>query len=649
MPHAKRMKRWKSSLLTIAIVICADGLATPSRQEVGGLPHKSAQGAPPHPGQVSPLALVYYLRLSRPTTHLLEVEVVASKVTEPALEFVMPAWSPGRYSIYDFAKNVQEFGVVGAQGNPLPWRKTDKQTWRVETQNSKGTVRTSYRVYANDLDATFSQFDTTHANVNGASVFMYVAGHKSDTLTLRIDAPASWKVISGFAEPVEESTFQVANYDILADTPLEISPEGSLDQFAENGKVFRVAVHGYDDQDTDRSKLLKGLQKIVRSELAMMPPPDFRQYTFIFHFAPDITQVDGMEHLNSAQILVKADLSTGTGEALEIAAHEFFHLWNVKRLRPAGLAQLDYTRENYTRSLWFAEGITSYYSYLHLLRSGIWDRKEFLKRLADEIRNFEAEPGRALMSAESSSFAAWFYDRSPQMQETNFANAAISYYNKGAILGLLLDLEIRSRTDGQKCLDDALVALYQKFYKDGAGSTDGLGPKSSSTEPEHGYEEWDILEALNTVSRSDFTQFFDRYVGGTEPLPFANALARAGLELRVTTTPGSAPILGVVTQRAEHGLKIVAVRPGTAADRAGLSRDDLLIATEGVPLEGEDLKERLKFFVPGTHVPITVERHGRQEKITVTLDPPQPDLYTIEELVTVTPAQVSIRNWWLGK
>ena len=217
--------------------------------------------------------------------------------------------------------------------------------------------------------------------------------------------------------------------------------------------------------DTDTSKLLEGLKKIVHAEMAMMPAPDFERYTFIFHFAPDISMGDGMEHLNSTQIIVRGSLSSSLDEALETAAHEFFHLWNVKRLRPAELGPFDYTREVYTPSLWFAEGVTTYVSYLSLLRSGLWTRQKFLGRLCDEISALEEEPGRTLMSAESSSFHAWFYDRSPQMQETNFANSTISYYNKGALLGMLLDLEMLSRTQGAKSLLDVLSSLYHKFYE----------------------------------------------------------------------------------------------------------------------------------------------------------------------------------------
>jgi predicted metalloprotease with PDZ domain len=586
----------------------------------------------------SPLQLEYHLVLTHPNLHLVTVEITADKVSGDSLDFVMPAWSPGRYAIYDFAKNVQEFEAIGAQGQALGWANLDKQTWRVDARRAGGTVKVRYRVFANDLNGSFSQFDGTHANLNGPSIFMYIAGHKPNPLTLTVDAPKDWQLISGISESTSQRTFHAPNYDRLVDTPLEASAETKLAQFTEQGKTIRVAVHSYDEGDTDTSKLLEGLKKIVHAEMALMPAPDFEFYTFIFHFAPDISMGDGMEHLNSTQIILRGNLSSSLDEALENAAHEFFHLWNVKRLRPAELGPFDYTREVYTPSLWVAEGVTTYVSYLSLLRSGLWTPKQFLARLSEEIRVLEEEPGRRLMSAESSSVHAWFYDRSPQMQETNFANSTISYYDKGALLGMLLDLEIRSRTQGAKSLLDVLSSLYHKFYE---------APAATYYSPGRGYEEHDILEAVNEVAGSDFTPFFESYVRGTAPLPYGRALGLAGLTLRISVPEGSPPSIGITAQLDNRGVRVFAVRPGGAADRAGLSRDDLLISVDDQSLATEDLSERLRAYPPGASVPFTVERHGRREIINLTLDPPIPNSYSIQELPGATPEQTAIRSGWL--
>ena len=595
---------------------------------------RAAQTASP-----SPLELTYTARVDRPTTHMLGVDIVARPVESGDLEFVLPAWAPGRYAIYDFAKNVQEFSAEGENHHPLSWIKLDKQTWRVDAGGAGGAVHVHYQIFANDLTGSFSQVDYVHANLNGPAVFMYIEGHKPDPITLNIEAPGQWKVISGFSTSPSEHTFRAPNYDRLVDTPLEICGECTVDQFEEQGKTIQVAVHTYNDDDQDRSRLLAGLKKLVHIEMAAMPPPDFEHYLFIFHFVPDLAMGDGMEHLNSTQIIIQGSVRDSTQEALETSAHEFFHLWNVKRLRPAALGPFDYTRQDYSRSLWFAEGITSYYADLFLLQSGLWTREQFLSHLANAISTLEREPGNKLMSAESSSFSAWFFDRSPQMQETNFSNTTISYYNKGELLGLLMDLEIRSRTQGNKSLLDVMRLMYHQFYE---------APATSYYGPGRGYEEKDVLEALNSVTGADFAPFFERYVSGTDPLPYQEILAKAGLQLHTQTPPDALPSLGVAVQPELRGTRIVSIVPGGAADRAGLSRDDLLIDIDDQSLATEELATRLKPYVGGSSIVLNVERHGRRERITVTLDPPQRSQYSIVPLPSAAPEQVAIREAWLA-
>ena len=618
----KRFRYFQAFLLLLCLTLARTGNL------------RAGQGLTPRP-----LELKYTVRVDRPTTHLVDVDIVARQVETNELKFVIPAWAPGRYAIYDFAKNVQEFSAESADGRPLPWIKLDKQTWRVDAGEARGTVHVHYQVFANDLTGSFSQVDSEHANLNGPSVFMYVDGHKQDPIELAIEAPAQWRVVSGFRTSATERTFQAPNYDRLVDTPLEISGNCTVDQFQEEGKTIEVAVHTYNEDDGDRSRLIAGLKKIVHAEMAAMPPPDFEHYLFIFHFVPDISTGDGMEHLNSTQIIIQGSVRDSTQEALETAAHEFFHLWNVKRLRPAALGPFDYTRENYSRSLWVAEGITSYYGYLFLLQSGLWARDQFLSRLANEMYTLDREPGKKLMSAEASSFSAWFFDRSPQMQETNFTNTTISYYNKGALLAMLLDLEIRSRTQGRKSLLDVMHYMYHEFYE---------APATSYYGPGRGYEEKEVVEALDSVTGSDFATFFQRYVSGTDALPYQETLALGGLQLLTETPPDAAPSLGVAVQPEARGTRIVSIRPGSAADRAGLSRDDLLIDIDDQSLATEDLSTRLKPYPVGASVTINVERHGRRERITVTLDFPMRSRYSLIPLSSATPEQVAIREAWLA-
>lgn len=243
------------------------------------------------------------------------------------------------------------------------------------------------------------------------------------------------------------------------------------------------------------------------------------------------------------------------------------------------------------------------------------------------------------MSAESSSFHAWFYDRSPQMQETNFANSTISYYNKGALLGMLLDLEIKTRTRGAKSLLDLVAVLYHRCYD---------APPATYYGPGRGYQERDILEAANELTASDFGSFFEKYVRGLIPLPYNDALSTVGLVLRISTPAGAAPSIGVAFTPEESGARIFSVLPGGAADRAGLGRDDLLTAVNNQTLATKGLNERLKAYPAGATVPFTVERHGGQEIVNVTVDPPRPSAYSIDELPGATPDQIALRDNWLG-
>ncbi|MGH9350739.1 MAG: M61 family metallopeptidase [Terriglobia bacterium] len=638
--HGFRQASFKSSILVLVLAVLV--LAPQARAQAA---NEGAVGL--HPA--APLDLVYHLDLDRPSTHLIDVKIDVSSVNQPSLDFVMPAWAPGRYAIYNFAKNVQDFETQGADGRPLPWINTDKETWRVDTRSAGGMVVVRYKVYANTLTGSFAEFNPSHANINGAGVYMYVAGHKRDPLALKVQTPTVWgndaKIYSGFSLSTSETTFQAPNYDRLIDTPMEISTQDLSRRFTDHGKTFRVVVHCYGDgEETPKQwtkTLTSDLKKIVHAELSMMPEPDFENYTFLVHVTPFIDEGDGMEHLNSTQVIVRgAPDSDSLAEAELDGAHEFFHLWNVKRLRPAALGPFDYTKEDYTRSLWFAEGITQYYSYVFLYRSGLWTRMDFLDRLASEVHDLEQEPGRRMMSAESSSFHAWFYDRAPQMQKTNFANSTISYYNKGALLGMLLDLEIRERTGGKKSLDDVMRSMYKKFYE---------APALTYYLPGRGYTEQDILEALNAVSGSDFTDFFRRYVQGTDEPPYNQVLASAGLKLKVSASPGAAPSIGILGESVDNGIRIGAVRPGRAADRAGLSEGDTLIAIDQLSLATGSLTERLKMYPPGAVVPFTVERLGKRLTIPVKLDAPTANDYVIADDPDATQIQVAIRDGWLER
>lgn len=468
------------------------------------------------PSLATPLDIDYRLSVENAQEHLYRVEIAVKRNKNRRLEFVMPAWSPGRYAIYDFARNVQEFAAETAKGEPLAWRKLDKQTWQIDATESL-TVR--YLIYANNLSGTFSQVNETHANYNGASVFMYVQGHKQNPVSLTIAAPKGWRVINGAVDALGQTSFRFDNYDLLIDTPTEVG-DFKLAEFEHRGRVYRVALHALADFDR-MTELVESIRKIVVYQTSIFGDPDFKHYTFILHLVSPSGPSDGMEHLNSTQVIGR-----NLEDLVETCSHEFFHLWNVKRLRPAGIGPWDYTREVYTRSLWISEGLTSFYGDISLARSQVWTRSRYYHALAQEVMTLQSRPARRFMSLELSSWDTWLFLGVGHKQETNQFNSTISYYNKGHLVGLLLDLEIRHCTGSRRSLDDVFRDLYERFYL--------KAPRESYYLKGRGFKDEDFLEAASRAAGKNLSDFFRSYVSGTEELDYQKYLSYAGLKLVVT-------------------------------------------------------------------------------------------------------------------
>jgi predicted metalloprotease with PDZ domain len=483
--------------------------------------------------------ITYTISMAEPASHLFEVRVEVEGLAGAGhVDFQMPRWSPGRYAVFDFAKNVQEARAAGrcapeercgTKGYPV--ERLDTQTWRVGTGDLKA-IQFSYRVFADDLSGTFSQLDARHANFNGHSVFAYVVGHKQDPVTLKVNAPGGWKVINGQSKGTEQDEFRFANYDLLADTPTEVAPDFHVETFEVRGKTYRVVVHSFGDEGGRRTELARRVERVVRAQLAMMPEPDYEQYTFLFHFDPTARRGDGMEHLNSTQIVETAALGSGhtLDEAVGTAAHEFFHVWNVKRLRPVGLGPWDFTRPVVTRGLWIAEGFTNYYGKLAQRRAGLWDDEHLFRAYAGAIGGIENQPGVRLTSAVEASLLAPFIDRASHDQRTNLANTVVSYYPKGETVAVALDLLIRGRSKGRASLEEVMRRAYEEFYLKSASDSYYLKGRAYTV------EEFERLASETTGL--DLSDFFRRHVHDAQPLPYEEALAHVGL--RLTRTPEAA-------------------------------------------------------------------------------------------------------------
>ncbi|MDQ5846409.1 MAG: PDZ domain-containing protein, partial [Acidobacteriota bacterium] len=466
-------------------------------------------------------------------------------------------------------------------------------------------------------------------------------GHKPDPVKLEIQPPSGWRIMNGWMDRTDQREWQFANWDLMADTPTEIAPDWTVDEFQVDGKRYRVMVHSFGDEGGKRPALVRDIEKIVRAEVAMWGPPEFDSYTFLLHFAADDHSGDGMEHLTSTQIIEPGALGESGVymSALGTVAHEFFHVWNVKRLRPVELGPWDFTRPANTRSLWIAEGFTNYFGHLMMRRSGVWESTRFLQRESETITAIENAPGTSLMSAEASSLAAPFLDDAPHAQRTNLPNTAISYYPKGELIGMVLDLIIRGKTNGKRSLADVMRRMYDEFYLKSPNATYYLRGR--------GYTPEDLQRVASEVGGYDLGDFFARHVRDVETLPYDEAFGYAGL--RLVRTVAREPYNAGITLDWEDtdSMRIRTVRNYSPAEDAGLEEGDEILSLGGRNIKRENWLVSLARYKPGDRIPITVKRDRRTIRATLVLGAPERFDYRIEEMNDASPEQKALRQAWL--
>ena len=601
--------------------------------------------------QEQPLRIDYHLAMSHPNSHLFEVsiqvEVPAASMID-SLDFQMAKWSPGRYAVFDFAKNVQEFQAAAGICPPKsrcdmamrPVTRIDDQTWRVPFMNSQSLTIT-YKVFANDLSGTFSELDARHANFNGGCIFMYVVNHKQDAVSLSIDPPKNWRITNGRMDKPDQREWQFPNWDIMIDTPTEIARDWTEDDFRVDDRAYRVVVHSLGPEGGKRRALVSDIEKIVKAETAMWGPPEFDSYTFLIHFASDGHSSDGMEHLTSTQVIQPGSLADAgmAEETLDAIAHEFFHVWNVKRLRPIELGPWDFTRPVNTRGLWIAEGITNYYGHLMQRRAGLLNDAALWTKLVAQITEVENAPGSRLMSAEESSLCAPFLDDAPQAQQTNLAYTSISYYPKGEVLGITLDLLIRGKTNGKASLDDVMRRMYEEFYVKSPNATYYLRGR--------GYRPDDFERVVSEVAGADMSDFFKRYVRGVEPPPYEEAFAQVGL--RLVSEPRQPVSVGISFDETDTThLKLAQVRPDSPAAEAGWEAGDKVLSIGGMRITPTNFLKIVGRYKPGDRVNATLQRGGRTIQTTIIMGEPQLMNYRIEEITDAPSATKTLRAAWLN-
>jgi predicted metalloprotease with PDZ domain len=575
----------------------------------------------------STVGLHYTVAMPQPTSHLFEVTLTIAHWAETTLDLKMPVWTPGSYLVREYARHVQRFSAIDDQGQALPWQKQGKNHWQVQTPNrSSLTIR--YQVFANELTVRTNQLDHTHGYFNGAAMFYFIPGCEALPIDVTIVPPPGWKVATSLPAGNAPNHYRAANFDRLVDSPFEIGTH-SVYQFEAAGKPHEYVVWG-ENHNLNVEQLINDTQKIIETEAAMFGelPYDNDFYQFILHLP--VNGYGGLEHRNGC-CLIFARRGFGDREKyedfLQLVAHEFFHLWNIKRIRPKALAVFDYEQENYTPSLWFSEGTTSYYDFLIPFRAGLYGAKTYLKNLSKEITRYLTTPGRNVQPLSESSFDAWIKLYRP---DANSPNSQMSYYLKGAMVTFLLDMVIRTQHHNQKSFDDVLPIMWQKFGKSEVGFT-----------PD------DLRSVIESVAGCDLTNFFDRYVHGLEELPFSAALSAFGLQLVSNADEGKLPpFTGLTLHPGKDTVKFV--EAGSPAEMAGINVGDQLVAIEHVRITGDRWLAQLQDYRSGDSIQLQIFHEDILREVTIELAAPRATQYFVVPMAAPTPEQRQMFIGWMG-
>ena len=583
----------------------------------------------------------YRLSFPEPQHRWMQVAAAFPDLTQQTLELRMSRSSPGRYSLHDFAKNVYDVRVSGKDGRELPATRPDPDGWTVAGHG--GAVNVEYKVYGDRVDGTYLGIDTTHAHINMPAALMWAHGLEDRSATLTFEQPPgrTWRVATQLHPGSRPLEFIAGNLQYLMDSPAEFGPI-AMRQFTVDSHSFRVSLH-HTGSDADLDAYVKEVEKIVRLAGAVYGEyPDYEpgQYTFLVDDLP-YAGTDGMEHRNSTVITWPSALASDRLELLDTVAHEFFHSWNVERIRPSGLEPFDFDRANLSGELWLAEGFTQYYGPLILHRAGLTDLSSTARSFTALVDTVVNDPGRHTRSAEDMSRMAPFIDGGRTIDRTNWSNTVVSYYPFGGAIALALDLALRDRTDNGISLDDFMRAMWRTYGKPG-GSREGYVDRP--------YTAADAEATLADVSgdKAFARDFFSRYIQGHDAAGYPRLLARAGLVVR-KTHPGRA-WLGDVLLVTRNGVRVsTLVAPDWPVYATGLEQDDELQEVAGQHVRGEsDLSIALGRHKPGDRVPIVfTDRTGRSTRATVTLaEDPHLEVVPVE---TPTAAQKAFRARWLGK
>ena len=562
----------------------------------------------------------YTISLASPGQHLVEVQILLPQGPEQR-ELQLPVWN-ALYQVRDFAKYVNWVRARDRAGRALTVRQVDKSRWQITGAQDGAVIE--YQIFADSPGPFGAQFNSHHAFLNLAQVLMYPLDARNGPMAVRFNQlPEGWRVATPLA-PMPEGGFSAESYDRLVDSPVEIGAFQESD-FDEGGGHYRVVIDA-EPGDYDMEKIGAMLHKIVAGATSWMDDRPFDSYMFLYHF-PKGPAGGGMEHSYSTAIEVNADVLARAPEVLaSVTAHEFFHLWNVKRIRPQTLEPVDYTKENYTRALWFSEGCTSTASDIIQLRGGLLDENRFERDLASGIGELERRPAHLTQSAEESSLDAWMegdaYYRRPER--------SISYYNKGELLGITLDLAVREASHGQASLREVFQRMNRNYAQKARFFPDSDG----------------VREAAEAVSHADLGWFFAKYVAGTEEIPWNDFFRSVGL--RVAEGKNTVADAGFVASRNFDGpMTVAAVSAGSEAERAGLQVGNTILEING-NAAGQESAQEIERLAPGDTITLKIRaRRGGERELKWKVGSREEISYELKDVENVTAEQRVRRTAWL--
>lgn len=565
----------------------------------------------------------YSINISNPNTHYATVTVTVSGISDKFLDFKMPVWAPGSYLVREFARNVEQINAIDASGNKLPLIKTDKNTWRVTNTGKNTSITLSYELYANEPSVRTSIIDSDHAFLHNSSVFMFVNQYKNLPGTVKLIYPAAWKNAATSMDKSAENTFSFADYDILADSPIEIGNHESI-FFEVMGVPHKAVFVGANN--CDKIKFTADLKKLCETMAAIVGVHPSKNYTFIIQNVEE--GGGGLEHLNSCTVQMPRYNYSKPDKYLSflgLCAHEYFHLWNVKRIRPKALGPFNYNAENHTHLLWVAEGITSYYDELALYRSGYWTRDQYLSALSSAINGVENRYGSKVQPLADASWDAWIKEYRPN---ENSINTTISYYSKGQVVAAMLDIEITASTKGAKNLDDVLKYLYKEYYL-----------KSNT-----GFTDEEFTKAVSLIAGKDMKPFMDKMIFSTEEIDYKAYFAMVGAAIIDENSGKVKAWTGINSEIKDGRLLIKSIEKNSPASKDGFSVGDEIIAVNSNRIK-TNLDDFINEIPVGTPAKFLISRAGLIKEITLTTEAGKAKKYVIK----IDSEGNAALNKWLSK